>query len=422
MGGCGGPVTCTPAPAAGGAFPCHTRLMHQDGTVTNQAPTTPAPALSPALRILLGLATTVIVLVGVFLARDIVGPLVLGAVLVIIVMPVRVVLERWGWPRWLATTGVITVAYLVLAALVYMLYYAGTQFVNLVINYAGELEQTAQKLVDWLHSTGLDKQAADAAVSILDPSTLLGFATSLGGTALSVLTAFFFVLAYVIFMAADASRYKDAGRVFGAARTATLERVRRFNVGVRRYYVVNASFGLVVAVVDTLALWALDIPIPIVWGILAFVTNFVPNIGFVLGLVPPAMLALVIGGLPLMLAVIAIYSVVNVVLQVLVQPKFVSDAVNLTLTLSFFSVIFWTFVIGPLGAILSIPLTLLVRSLILEGDPKNGWLRWLSGDGDPEPEPALAPVAELEPTPTPTPTPAIEPATDSAATKPSAGA
>ncbi len=396
--------------------------MHQDGTVTNQAPTTPAPALSPALRILLGLATTVIVLVGVFLARDIVGPLVLGAVLVIIVMPVRVVLERWGWPRWLATTGVITVAYLVLAALVYMLYYAGTQFVNLVINYAGELEQTAQKLVDWLHSTGLDKQAADAAVSILDPSTLLGFATSLGGTALSVLTAFFFVLAYVIFMAADASRYKDAGRVFGAARTATLERVRRFNVGVRRYYVVNASFGLVVAVVDTLALWALDIPIPIVWGILAFVTNFVPNIGFVLGLVPPAMLALVIGGLPLMLAVIAIYSVVNVVLQVLVQPKFVSDAVNLTLTLSFFSVIFWTFVIGPLGAILSIPLTLLVRSLILEGDPKNGWLRWLSGDGDPEPEPALAPVAELEPTPTPTPTPAIEPATDSAATKPSAGA
>lgn len=398
--------------------------MHQDGTVTNQAPTTPAPALSPALRILLGLATTVIVLVGVFLARDIVGPLVLGAVLVIIVMPVRVVLERWGWPRWLATTGVITVAYLVLAALVYMLYYAGTQFVNLVINYAGELEQTAQKLVDWLHSTGLDKQAADAAVSILDPSTLLGFATSLGGTALSVLTAFFFVLAYVIFMAADASRYKDAGRVFGAARTATLERVRRFNVGVRRYYVVNASFGLVVAVVDTLALWALDIPIPIVWGILAFVTNFVPNIGFVLGLVPPAMLALVIGGLPLMLAVIAIYSVVNVVLQVLVQPKFVSDAVNLTLTLSFFSVIFWTFVIGPLGAILSIPLTLLVRSLILEGDPKNGWLRWLSGDGDPEPEPALAPVAELEPTPTPTPTPtpATEPATDSAATKPSAGA
>ena len=107
------------------------------------------------------------------------------------------------------------------------------------------------------------------------------------------------------------------------------------------------------------------------WAILAFVTNFIPNIGFVIGLIPPAVLALVVGGWPLMLAVIAIYCVVNVTLQVLVQPKFVSDAVNLSLTLSFFSVIFWTFIIGPLGAILSIPLTLLVRALVLEGRPRG---------------------------------------------------
>lgn len=342
-----------------------------------------APLLSPGLRTLLGLAAAVITLLGVYAARDIVGPLVLGAVLVIIVMPVRVPLERWGWPRWLATTSVIIVAYLVLAALVWMLYYAGTQFVRLVADYSGELEQSAQRLMGWLHDAGFDKQVADAAAGVFSPSSLLGYATSLGGTALSVLTAFFFVLAYIIFMAADAARYQDARRVFGDVRVATLERIRRFNVGVRRYYVVNASFGLIVAIIDTLALWALDIPIPIVWGILAFVTNFVPNVGFVLGLVPPALLAFVLGGVPLLLAVIAIYSVVNVVLQVLVQPKFVSDAVNLTLTLSFFSVIFWTFVIGPLGAILSIPLTLLVRALILEGDPKSAWLRWLSGDVDP---------------------------------------
>ena len=67
-------------------------------------------------------------------------------------------------------------------------------------------------------------------------------------------------------------------------------------------------------------------------------------------------------------------------MQVLIQPKFVSDAVSLSLTLSFVSVLFWTFIIGPLGAILAIPLTLLVRALILERDPGMNWLRWLSGD------------------------------------------
>jgi len=338
------------------------------------------PPLSPTLTVLIGLAAAVIALAGVSFARELVGPLALAAVIVIICHPVRHPLERRGWPRWLATTGVIVLAYLILGFLALLLFFAGTQFVRLVGDYADELRQTAQAAIDGLESLGLDQQAADAAASVLDPSTIAGFAASLGGTALSVLTAFFFVLAYVIFMAADGSRYARAERSFGVAARTAIGRFQKFNTGVRRYYIVNASFGAVVAIVDGLALWWLGIPAPAVWAILAFVTNFIPNIGFVIGLIPPALLALVVGGWPLALAVVAVYCVVNVTLQVLVQPKFVSDAVDLTLTLSFFSVIFWTFIIGPLGAILSIPFTLLVRALILEGDPGARWLRWLSGE------------------------------------------
>jgi AI-2 transport protein TqsA len=345
------------------------------------APIPPAaPALSPALRVLLGLAAAVIALAGLFLARELVGPLVLAAVIVIICHPVRHPLERWGWPRWAATTGVIVVAYLILFALGALLFFAVTQFVQLVADYSDELRASAQAFVAGLSSLGLDEQASDAAASFLEPSTIVSFVASLGGTAIGVLTALFFVLAYVIFMAADGSRYARAESSFGTVARPTVRRFQAFNSNVRRYYVVNASFGAVVAIIDGLALWALGVPAPAVWAILAFVTNFIPNIGFVIGLIPPALLALVVGGWPLMLAVVAIYCVVNVTLQVLVQPKFVSDAVSLSLTLSFFSVIFWTFVIGPLGAILSIPLTLLVRALVLEGDPGARWLRWLSGD------------------------------------------
>lgn len=331
------------------------------------------------LRILLGLAAAVVVLAGLSLGRELVGPLALAAVIVIICHPVRRPLERRGWPRWLATTTVIVVAYLVLAVMGLMLFYAGVEFVGLVRESAPELRATADGVVAWLQSLGFEEQASDAAVSLLQPATLLDYAASFGGAALNVLTAFFFVLAYVIFMAADGARYARAEHRFGSTVRPALGRFRAFNRGVRRYYVVNATFGAVVAAIDGLALWALGIPVPIVWAILAFVTNFVPNIGFVLGVIPPALLALVVGGWPLMLAVIAIYCVVNVTLQVMVQPKFVSDAVDLSLTLSFFSVIFWTFIIGPLGAILSIPLTLLVRALILESDQESWWLRWLSG-------------------------------------------
>ena len=155
--------------------------------------------------------------------------------------------------------------------------------------------------------------------------------------------------------------FSRGSNVFGGAVADAIG--SRYFSGVRRYYVVNASFGAVVAVLDGLLLWALGIPVPITWAILAFVTNFIPNIGFVIGLIPPAVLALVIGGWPLALVVVLSYSAINVVLQEFVQPKFVSDAVGLSLTLTFFSVVFWTLVLGPMGALLCIPLTLLVRAL-----------------------------------------------------------
>jgi len=348
--------------------------------VTRPAPAPPPPVLSPGLRVLVVLATTVVVLAGVYFARSLIGPLALAVVLVVICEPVRRPLERRGWPRWTGTTAVILVAYLVLVVMGLLLWVAGVQFARLVADYVDQLRGSLDGFVAWLQSVGLDGEATDAAASVLDPSAIVRLVSSVGGTVIGVATALFFVVSYIIFMAADAARYRDAERVFGAGRRPVLARIRRLNTGIRRYYVVNASFGAVVAIIDGLALWALGVPAPIVWAVLAFVTNFVPNIGFVLGLIPPAVLGFVVGGWPMLLAVIAIYCVVNVVLQVLVQPKFVSDAVDLSLTLSFFSVIFWTFVIGPLGAILSIPLTLFVRALVLEGDPGSLWLRWLSGD------------------------------------------
>ena len=343
--------------------------------------TTPgAPALPPATRTLLALAAGVVVLAGVHTAREVLAPIFLAAVIIIICHPVRFPLERRGWPRWAATTAVVVLAYLILAALVAMLVFAGFRFADLVREYLPALVRSVEDVVDQLAAAGIDTDIAEAATAWLEPGRVLSLAGDVSGIVLGIATAFFFVLAYAIFMAADAARYSTASAVFGSERATTIDRATRFSGGVRRYFVVNASFGAVVAIVDGFALWMLGVPAPMVWAILAFVTNFIPNIGFVLGLVPPVIMAFVVGGWQLALAVIAVYCVVNVVLQVLVQPKFVADAVNLSLTLSFVSVVFWTFVIGPLGAILAIPLTLLVRALVLEPDPGSGWLRWLSGD------------------------------------------
>ncbi|GAA2911624.1 AI-2E family transporter [Microbacterium keratanolyticum] len=347
------------------------------------SPATPAPPLlPPTLRTLLGLAAAAVVIAGIFFAKEIVGPIALAIVIVVICEPLRVPLERRGWPRWLSTTSVIALAYGILLAMGALLWFAGNQFVRLVIGLTddGELGKRLDEFLAWLESLGITEQTTDSLAQALDPATLLRLASDVGGTVLAVATALFFVFAYVIFMAVDAARYRNVPGAFRAPHAAAIERITRLNSGIRRYFIVNAAFGAIVAIIDGLALWWMGVPGPAIWAVLAFVTNFIPNIGFVLGVIPPAILAFVVGDWPMLIGVIVVYSVVNVVLQVLVQPKFVSDAVDLSLTLSFFSVIFWTFVIGPLGAILSIPLTLATRALLLEPNPDALWLRWITGD------------------------------------------
>ena len=193
-------------------------------------------------------------------------------------------------------------------------------------------------------------------------------------------SAFFFVLAYIVFMAADAGSFGVLVRRFADTRAGVIDALTRFSVSVRRYLAVNTVFGGVVAALDGVVLIAIGLPAPLLWVILAFVTNYIPNIGFVIALIPPALLALLTGGWGEFVAVVLAYCLINMVMQTFIQPKFVSDAVRLSLTLTFFSVVFWSIVLGPIGAVLAIPATLLVRALLLESDPDAFWARWLTGD------------------------------------------
>ncbi|MWC00415.1 AI-2E family transporter, partial [Agromyces seonyuensis] len=329
-------------------------------------------------RVLLTLAGAIVVFVGIWFARGILAPAAIAAVVVIIAAPVRGPLERRGWPRWLATTAVITVSWLILAFLAALLLIAVSQFASMLPSYFPQFTAALGDLLVWIESLGIAAPSLNEIVGYLDPATIATFASDIVGGVAGLAAAAFFIFAYAIFMAADASRFAHRSSPFETPRAAAIG--RRYFTGVRRYYVVNATFGAIVAVLDGIVLAIVGIPVPVVWAILAFVTNFIPNIGFVIGLIPPVVFAFLVGGWPLALVVTAVYCVINVVLQVLVQPKFVSDAVGLGLTLTFFSVVFWTLVIGPVGSILSIPLTLLLRAVLLEPDPQARAMRRLWGD------------------------------------------
>ena len=116
-------------------------------------------------------------------------------------------------------------------------------------------------------------------------------------------------------------------------------------------------------------------PLPLLWGLFSFLTNFIPNIGFIIGLIPPALLALLDCGVQKMIAVILVYCILNVTIQTFIQPRFVGDAVGLSPAVTFLSVAVWTVVLGPIGALLAVPMSLLARALLIDADPRAEWAR-----------------------------------------------
>ena len=103
-------------------------------------------------------------------------------------------------------------------------------------------------------------------------------------------------------------------------------------------------------------------------------TNYIPNVGFIIGLIPPTVVALLDHGPGTAIAVIVVYTVLNVIIQSVIQPRVVGSTVGLSGTLSFLSLVVWTSVIGAVGALLAVPATLFVKAIFIDVDPHRRWL------------------------------------------------
>ncbi|MBE1591071.1 AI-2E family transporter [Nonomuraea angiospora] len=334
----------------------------------------PAPR---ALIILVGIAAAVIVLYGIREVASIAGPIVLALVLVIAVSPVRHRLAAWHAPTWLQVAVPFLIVVLVLLGMVGILVISATQLASLLPSYTAQFQHLLSDAQHWAITHGVSNDVLNKGLTAFDPGKIVEFAQALLGSVIAILSSMFLIVVLLLAMCLDApvtAKMLTSGTGNGARLVPALA---TFAHKTRRYLIVSTVFGMIYAVLDVIALTLLDVPLPLLWGVLALIANYIPNIGFIIGLLPPAMLALLEGGVQKMLLVVAAYTVTNVVTQSFILPKFLGDAVGLSTTMTFLSLIVWTFVLGPLGAILAIPLSLLARALFIDSDPAAGWAQAL---------------------------------------------
>lgn len=310
-----------------------------------------------ALTILLGGAAAVVVVAGVRAIAWLVAPALLALLVVIAVSPAHRWLRGRGAPPWLATSTVVVLVYGVLAVVAATVVVSGARLVSMLPEVAAnELLVRAERAVD-----GIDRgQLAGAVRGLLTELT-------------SLTTSLVFLVALMLFLGVEVGLADGRLTEIAIERPRLREALTEFAQRTRRYLVVTTVFGLIVAALDAVGLWLLGVPLALLWGVLSFVTNYIPNIGFLLGVVPPAVLALLQQGPRRALAVLVLYGVLNFVVQSLIQPRFTGDVAGLSATATFLALVFWAWVLGPLGALLAVPLTVLVKVLLVDADPAAGW-------------------------------------------------
>jgi len=350
--------------------------------------TPPAPlaaALPTPVVTLLGLAAAIVVLGGLRMAQGVVAPILLAFVLAIAVHPVQAWLRR-HIPGWLATSVTLLVTYAALTVFAGALALSVLRFADQVPQYQDELDSLIDQGEDLLLQVGVDQAQINEFIQRFDLNQIFSLAIELIQSLAGVLTNLAFILALLFFVLIDAGSVQAKMAAIDAVRPRVATAMRGFTYGVRQYLVVTAIFGAVVAALDVVLLMILGVPLPLLWGLLAFLASFVPTIGLIVGLVPPAIIGLLDGGPLTGLYVVVGYLLINNTIDTFVKPKFVGDAVGLSITVAFLSLVVWGFVLGPLGALLAIPASLLVRALLSDEDPRHAWVGMLVGDRPPQGE------------------------------------
>ncbi|MGR6092161.1 AI-2E family transporter [Brevibacterium sp. CSND-B09] len=354
-----GKVGYAASDAAGEARPWHARP--------------PARALMIAVT-LAGLAYALMFFRGL---QDIVAPVFLALNFYIVVYPVQRLLTRIKVPRAIGACISVVLVLCMIFAFFGLTAWSVAELVILIPSYSNELVATYQSTLALLSDIGVTSSVIQQQLSAFDVRSVLDAVYPLLTNLSSVAGLLTTVIMAVFFVAMDSMGIDKRMAMLLDVKPSLSASIGDFASGVRRYWVVATVFGLIVAFLDVIALAIIDVPLIWVWGVLAFLTNYIPNIGFVIGLVPPALLALVDSGWQSALWVVIAYSVLNFVIQAIIQPKFTGESVGVTPLISFLSLLFWVWILGWLGALLALPATLLIKALLVDADPRARWVNIL---------------------------------------------
>ncbi len=340
----------------------------------------PPKATRPRANYLVAAAAFVIVIAGIREASDLVLQFLVAGFLAVAVAPPIFYLQRKGAPFAVGLALVMGAFLGVIGSVATLVGSTVNEFRRELPVYNARIQDVLFDVLAWFKEYGIELTLDNTIADIVNPGQAMNLAATVFTGVGGVLANSFIILLMVIFLLMEAATLPAKLHTAFGDDSQALSRFEELGASVNRYLVIKTWISLATGVIAGVWCAILGVDFALLWGVLAFLLNYVPNIGSILAAVPPSLLALVQYGPGTAFLVAIGFIVLNNVLGNVVEPRYMGAGLGLSTFAVLMSLLFWGWVLGALGMLLSIPLTMAVK-IAMEGSEETRWIAIMLGSG-----------------------------------------
>jgi AI-2 transport protein TqsA len=318
--------------------------------------------MKPIVQYLVGAAALVIIIAGLKLGAGLINQILLAFLLSMCITPL---------PEWLLKKGVSKSLSIVISLVVILVggFLVSAMLASSIASLAESFPEYQERLTALYND--LQEFAASQGYNISDlihkinigPDKIIGFTSKIVGGLTNVISSSFIIAMLIAFMIIELIGYSADLKKGKREEAFHLQWLTGMGGSLRKYVVITALTGVITAVLNYFFLLILGVDFPFLWAFLSFLMNFIPNIGFIISFIPPALIALIMLGGWQALAVFIGFWIINAVVENVIRPIFMKESLNISLLTTFLSLLIWGWILGMPGAVLGVPLTMVVMKV-----------------------------------------------------------
>lgn len=326
---------------------------------------------------LIHIAALIVIVAGIMSAKALILPFLLAAFLAIICAPPLYWLRTRGVPPFLSIIILVLILVIIEMVIAGLIGSSLSDFSKNLPLYQARLNEILSGLLAWLSTHGIEV-TDDVIMDQLDPGRIMGMAANTLNKMGGLLTNTFLIILTFVFILFEAAGFPDKLRAMAGDSDASLDEYAEITRGVNRYMLLKTVTSLITGTLVTISLSIIGVDFAAMWGLVAFLLNFIPTVGSFIAAIPAVLLALVQLGFGPAAVAAACYLVINILIGNIVEPKIMGSGVGLSPLVIFISMAFWGWVLGPVGMLLSVPLTMTLK-IGLNVNEKTRWIALLLG-------------------------------------------